>query len=316
MTLKIYHYFYVAVLITGITGNVIGFIVCSQKKLGKTVFATYFRFLIFIDTCTLICSPLWFLNTEEFDFNLSLISNDFCKLSKIIQYMPATSCWIMVVISLNRLIIINFPTRFIFHKKRWFQIVVCFGLLIKDFLIYSQLYFQQVVYEYVYADSGEMNEATNEAVHSLIGCLITDIKGPQILSWIDLLNANVLPFFLVLVCTCLILKHLIQSRRNVSSCGNQQERIKRDRKFAFNAIGINIIFVLFTLPQAIFSLYANYFIDSSLQNYFVTIHFFLVLYLANFGSSFYINVWVNSIFRDEFKALVFCRQSNNPPDLV
>ncbi len=85
----------------------------------------------------------------------------------------------------------------------------------------------------------------------------------------------------------------------------------RQRKFAINAISINLFFFLTNLPQAIFSLYLNYTSDVDPQLDFYLTKSLLILYYVNFGSSFYINFSVNSIFREEFFAMINCRSLSN-----
>jgi hypothetical protein len=303
MSANLYDYLYLAVVVFGVLGNGAAFVVCSRLNLQKTVFSTYFRFLVLVDTFTLIFNPLYFFIANFTDFDVLAISTDFCRLNGILYYMTATSGWIEAAISIDRLININFPNRFLFFKKRWFQFSVCFALLIKDFVVYSQNYFETslLIYE------NFSNDSQNSSFEAF--CFM-DLAALHILDWINFFNSTLLPFVLMATCTLLIVKHLIQSRKSANSTRNQRK--KRDRKFATNSVAINLIFFLTNLPLAFFKLYFNYFnttISYQIANN--LIQFFYFCKYIHFGSVFYINIWVNSVFRQEFMSLIRCKSSLN-----
>jgi hypothetical protein len=292
------------VVIFGVLGNVLAFVVCSRSKLAKTIFSTYYRFLVSIDTFTLIFHDLRELIQNETGLYVSTVSDDLCRLVKITEYIiPATSGWILVAISLDRLISIKFPTRFGFRKKRSFQMGLCFILTAKDFLLYSQAFFSGVI-TYTFDNS------TRNQTEKFCQPKSVDFR---VLSWIDLFNMSIIPFLLMLACSALMIAYLIETRRNISTSNvtNPSERKKRDRKFALNAIGINLIFICTNLPLAVMFLFSNYFeFELELSKAYLY-RVLLLLAYVNFSSTFYVNVAVNSIFREEFLSLVFCRPSKN-----
>ena len=55
---KIVWYIVLAIVIIGVLGNMIAFVVCSRSNLKNTVFSVYFRFIIIIDTLTLLLNTL------------------------------------------------------------------------------------------------------------------------------------------------------------------------------------------------------------------------------------------------------------------
>jgi hypothetical protein len=298
MVLRFYDYLNLGVVVVGLLGNVASLIVCSRSKLQKTVFATYFRCLALLDSFNLVVNPLLLFVEDAINLKIDSISTDFCRLRLVLYYFASTSGWIMVAISVDRLLSIKFPSRFLFRKEKCFQVSVCLALILKFFLVYPQIYFQPTMYDFEYPDSDSVHPNATTAVKF---CAIPVRFEQELLSWIDLFNATILPFVLMLTCTLLMLVYLVRSRRN---SGNRTDSSRhRQRTFAINAISINLIFFLTNLPLALFLLYDEYFpVDVQLNFYISGI--LLVWKYVNFGSSFYVNMWVNSIFRQEFMALV------------
>jgi hypothetical protein len=172
------YYLILIVVILGVLGNVVAFAVCSRKKLQNTVFSIYFRFILLIDTCVLVFNGLRTFIEYETNFQVINVSNDFCRLINIAQYMSATSGWITSVISVDRLLSLRFPARFSLRKKSWFQVGVCFGLLVKDFVVYSQNYLSYLQKTFLNGSNGTVSES--------VTCQLDSI---QALEWIDLFNA-------------------------------------------------------------------------------------------------------------------------------
>jgi hypothetical protein len=282
------YYLLLAVVVIGSIGNVIALIVCSRSKLQNTFFHIYFRFRILIDTLNMFNAFNYFIS-NGFGYWIERVSNDLCRLIAVLYYIPASSAWIDVCISMDRWVSIKFPTRFMFRKKRWFQWTVCFGFLIKDFLLYGQLYLSSV----------DLTYSNNSNKSSMIKkeCVFYNI---DLLHLIDLLNASLLPFILIFSLTLMMLKCVYDSKKHLSN--NNQ----RQTKLAITVISMNLIFFVTNFPLTVF-----YLAKGSNSSDKLTLTILLVIYYANFGSSFYINVAVNSLFREEFMTVFYCRRSAN-----
>jgi hypothetical protein len=289
------NYALILVILTGAVGNLVAFAVCSQTKLKPTVFSIYIRFRILVDTLNLLNGLNLFLK-NEFDFWIERFSIDLCRLATFLSYIPATSGWIDVFISIDRWISIKFPHRFLILKKSWLQIAVCFGFLIKDFLIYGQIYLSHMRTTFSYENSTNQTWIKNTECASIDG---------DLLHLMDLWNAN-LPFIFMFIFTLLILKCLYDSKRNLSS--NNHSAKKRQRKFAVTIIGINIVFFITVTPLSVFYSVCT---DTRTPNFIFIKTILLTIFLINYGSSFYINVAVNSLFREEFFNLFCCRNLAN-----
>lgn len=102
-----------AISIIGIVLNVLTFLVFSRKKLRKRAFGRYFRVKLIADTLSLIHS---FRDFAVFVFDCSLddVQNIFlCKFVEYSLYVSwSISCWMVVLISLDRFVSIAFHQKY------------------------------------------------------------------------------------------------------------------------------------------------------------------------------------------------------------
>jgi hypothetical protein len=302
LILEIGNFFLLAIIAVGVVGNSVAFVVCSRSKLKTTVFSVYFRFVAFIDTITLLLNPFLAFLTSQYRITPSIISNDWCRFFTIFMWAPtATTSWILMTISLDRLISIKFPARFLIRKKRWFQLAICFVWTVKDFIYYSQSYFSTV------ETVNYRRNGTNKTF-SMSQCVIF---RSDIAYWLELFNSCLIPSLFMFTCTVLILKSIFVSNRKMNQ-SNQTKSANSERKskFAISAISVNMYFFLTVLSASLFLLFSQYIkIEPNLNS--VISKWAFNLYYSLFASTFYINVTVNSIFRDEFLALICCSRGRS-----
>ena len=136
-------YSFPLITLIGLITNSITFVIFSRKRFQNTIFSTYFRFFLVIQTLNLI-SPLNKLLEWNFDFYFSRISNFTCKLRFWFIYVNiAIAAWFQVIISIDRYLAICLPARFILRKKSIFQILASFIIIGFNFIMYipSLLYY-------------------------------------------------------------------------------------------------------------------------------------------------------------------------------
>jgi hypothetical protein len=102
-----------AISMIGIVLNVLTFLVFSRKKLRKRAFGRYFRVKLIADTLSLIHS---FRDLAEYVFDCSLdnVPNIFlCKFVEYSLYVSwSISCWMVVLIALDRFVSIAFHQKY------------------------------------------------------------------------------------------------------------------------------------------------------------------------------------------------------------
>ena len=117
-------------------------------------------------------------------------------------------------------------------------------------------------------------------------------------NYIDNSNRVVLPTFIMLVVSLTLFKSLMRMRKRIAeNFGSKNVSFNNSKKFLsrirllFSLILLNVVNIVFTIPEAVISQYS--FSDS----YFV---FSLYLVYAAYACNFYILYATNSLFRDQF----------------
>ena len=82
---------------------------------------------------------------------------------------------------------------------------------------------------------------------------------------------------------------------------------KRDIRFAITSIALNVLFLCLNAPFSLSSLIPN---QVSPEESNIVLFVFLLLTYVNNGTFFYVNIWLNNSFRDEFKA-IFSKSNTN-----
>ena len=178
-------YCYPVIIIIGTIGNILAFIIFSRKRFENTIFATYFRFLLAVDTVGLLYLALGRFLKLRFNFIIRDINEPLCKLTMLLAYsVPPISAYFLVAISIDRWLTITKPTILLFRKKKSFQILVSFGIILSNFIYNGQLFFSYI---------GIINEypAVIEPM-----CLI---PFERTLQTMDLINSTIIPFLIMII---------------------------------------------------------------------------------------------------------------------
>ena len=287
---------YLPIVAIGFLSNMLAFVVFSRKKFEKnTIFTIYFRFLTAFDTLSLLL-PLNKYLEYVYNIYISKISDFFCIFRfYILNVISSISGWITVFISLDRLISITSPSRYLIRKNPLFQITICLLIVFISSALFSLNINSHIFVSY--------KNATNKTLIT-INCLAANYP---IFSIIRLIYSDSLPFLIMIISTCLTLKQLFKSRKRAKSNNtNTDSTIKqKDRKFAITSIAVNIIFLTLNTPycltNTIYQFWPNLF-DIDIYNFLVSI--FQLIYFSNFASIFWVNFFVNSLFKQELYELL------------
>ena len=126
-------------------------------------------------------------------------------------------------------------------------------------------------------------------------CEITNCQA--LIDMLYLINATVVPFIGMFFLSIALITTVYRSRMNLCAI------TRRDNRFAKSTISINVMFFVFTFPL---SLYYFFTYDNSIFS-----HFASIIYYANYGICFYMQLIVNRDFRDEFLRLVKLKAVRN-----
>ena len=287
------------VALIGLPANILAFIIYSREKFRNISFSIFFKALIISDTLTLLLGDLPKFLRKRFDINIKTLSLETCRLFYLIPYaVPATSAWLIVIISIDRLVSIKMPQRFLFRKKTSFQILACLGTFVYNILLYTQLNFSYLVFSYSYNNMTSLNETT----------IVCQEISDDVLSWLDLFNSTVVPFLFMLVFTLVTLKHIFDSRKkamahqsnNTTVSANTTNISSKDRFFATTSIFLNIFFFITNIPLPVYGLVITYVTNIDLSADYIFSSFTHFIYYLNFASTFFISYFTNSIFHKAF----------------
>ena len=129
----------VNILLLGYMGNFLCFKIFHSTRLNKYPISVYFRTISIFDSLALLEAANYFINFN-FGFYIGDLNDFLCKIDYFLSYVSSPiSPWIMVVVSIDRLVNSAFPKRFpILHKFR-VQLAISLSIVIYNFLLYSFL---------------------------------------------------------------------------------------------------------------------------------------------------------------------------------
>lgn len=284
--------FTLIILVFGPFGNILVFKIYSTPTMSKTSLSIYFRAMSINDTVNLVNLLVPFL-IQQFNIDPSQSVSFLCHMENYFSYLqtPITA-WLMVVISLDRFFNVAYPRQFPLISRKTFQLTLTFAIIIFQCIYYSMISWNTYLVP-VY-------DLNNTQARNRTVCLWNfDVT---LMGWMDFVNSTALPFILMILLSSMVIVSLVRSRakvNNLSSSSPQTLKLsQRDRKFAITILSLNFIFLLLNLPVEIYDLFVPV---SNLNRVY---YFLVMLYYAHAGSSFYVQVAVNSLFRWEFLRII------------
>lgn len=288
------------IVIIGLTGNILNFLVFSRKKFEKLATRNIFKTIAVIDTFCLLQIIDHFFK-YGFGFYLRRQSNLTCKMFTFLIYsFGPMSAWLLVFISVERFISISrMSSRIgIVFKQEAFQAKVICLIFAYNLIYYSPFL---VLVENKCLHNGNF---TNVTINSKYCCDFVDLKSQSVLSYLDGLNSSIVPFCLMLLSSLMIIISLFKSRFRLrhAQAGPKErkqqtrKRLKRDIQFAITSIYMNLIFIAFNFPICV-----ALFLDN------ITSLLYLImvdLYYSSYVVNFFIYLAFNSLYRDEFLTML------------
>ncbi|CAF1015939.1 unnamed protein product, partial [Brachionus calyciflorus] len=269
----------VIVFFLGLIGNLLSLVIHSRKNFGKNRLIFYFKILTIFDTYVLIFAPRNFIEDKLIDQLLGVSVEYFCKISDFSIYFGcAVSAWILVIISLDRLIKMYYPMGDSFFSKPKTQYCLISVLIVFNIGYNSPLFIYPVT-------------SPNKTNYSEAKCQYIDEL--KYFWWMDLFNSTLITFSIMIISTSMTINCLFKLKLKINKTN------RRDYKFSLCSIGLNLSFFLFNMPTAVFFLVSSY-VDMENDIYFFLLVLTNCLFYMNFAMMFYINFAFNSSFRREF----------------
>ena len=279
--------------LVGITCNILSILVFEQKKLKKFSYSIYWKTMSIFDSLILLnIIRHWIRDFLEVD--IDLISPSFCRLSTYLSYVAgAISMCLESLIIFDRFFIIVYPNRFKIIKERRFQITA-----ISLSIVYCLLINVNLPLNYRLDESTGIN-----------GTLICHVP-------IKVIKLQMLVVLLHVLISNVIINPILDIKiiyRIISTRGNVNKRLNRltssDWQFAVSAIGLNMNSLFFKLVFLLCNLLPIFF---KLGNEQIEMIFSigLCVMLIERVDIFFINMIVNSTFREEFLSMFGFKVNN------
>lgn len=285
------------VFIHGLIGNTFGLILMLRKELKMIGPAKMYQYLFIIGLINLLQTFKLYL--DSFGINLATLSDLSCRFYAFYKFIIASILpMILVYISIERYISIKYThKRFILRNETnqffYFIGLICFNLILCSWVTFH--------FDLIDKRNSTIKDKfiTNISVSNNFECVLNKKIWTWALIWA--LVGKLIPNLLIILFTILLLKTIFKSRQRVITnyTFNQNETFRRDVKFAFTSLLLNIIFILLNVPLTIIY-YTNSIKDPNL--------FLFLMNLNNlsFSIDFYLIFLTNSLFREQF-LLIFCK---------
>ena len=279
------------IICVGLFGNFLALVIFLRKKLSKM--SKLLRILIIFDSFGLLQILQQYMK-NEFQIDVRTLSDLSCKLSVYFAYLVRPiSAWLLVYICFERFLIIKHPSKYLFLKKSSTQI--SFAILV---VLFNLAYYSIILVEIRILKTFKTDQYNNSTI--ILQCSSTAKQLIDLSLIMDMVNSVLVPFFLMILSTCLLISAIFQSRSKFKlkiSTKQEKNKHKKDLQFAFSSISLNIIFLVLNLP---ISLYLYITIENQSETFFILDN----IYYLNFGLAFLVHYFSNNIFREEFLIIV------------
>ena len=291
-------YIQLVIIIIGLVGNLLSFIIFSRSAFKKNSISIYCRALAVFD-CFLLSQlavdiGLLFFNS----FFWGMQTNETCKIFYFIGFaISAIPGWILIAFSLDKLLSMKKTASFL--KKRSIQYIIVLGIILYNCLLYIEVP--------IYLSLSKITIMPGVTISS---CTTSTLSFSTALQIINLLNNNLVPFIIMLAASVVMIKLIRDSSKVVverSSAAMVSTRRSRDFKFALSSLTFNFMFITLKLPIAVIYIFGFY--NNSVSDYVFQIA--VLLYFINYSNSFFVHMISNSIFRREFFIFIRLRKPNS-----
>lgn len=276
-----------------VLGSIFSLVIFSRRAFEKSSIGFYCRLLAFFDLYVLIVMVL--VGVGQIIGVQIIASTDIgCQVSFFLgTAVSPIQGWILIVFSIDQLIAVSMTDRFGFVKKPWFKYSISIFIFLFNCAIYSPTF--------IFVRSTKMVFGNVTAAYRC------DSLAP-VVSIIYLAEASFIPFFIMIIITFQIVRILIRSRNRTLvqpfNSSNSKTLRRRDFKFAFNSVILNMLFIILTTPLIVYYLVPIK--DFILSNLFNTACF--VFFYLNYALHFWVHLIVNAYFRNELLVLFRIRR--------
>ncbi|KAI3385519.1 hypothetical protein SNEBB_003418 [Seison nebaliae] len=250
-----YVYIICAVMFTivGTLGNGLSLAVFTQKHMRKYSTNIYLAVLTLVDTLYIYIGTWRYFIFSFFDYDIRTTSINACRIHKFLQYVCSSySVWILVFVSLDRLLLIKFPTK----AKMWSCKRTIMSICIISFIIVC-IFQSPNLFLYGYevqtnlTNFSENIEYDNEGLFIHNSTFVNCVALPKyeefdkkVLHYLVITLFCFLPFTIILYCNINITHFVLRSRKLSQNHGTMQ----RDRNMNIMLVSVTFTFICLLTP--------------------------------------------------------------------
>lgn len=291
--------------IIGIVDNLILVGIFSRRSLRKYSYSLYSQAKAISDILFILINIRNWIKVV-LDIDLQLTNQFLCVITAYGDFLfISISHLLLLFMSIDRLVTVVYPNRFQFIKKRWFQ---C--LLILVAIVYS------VCINIAIPIFTSILEIPLVPTLSLKFCYTpVDVFIRQ--AWIILANITGIVLTANSIINLKLFSYIKSSRNKVASHGDNshQRSQKNDRKLAVTSIGQGLVaFIIKAIGGVLYVIILQ--ANISLEITYMIGTFLNMIFVIDCGASFFINMIVNGIFREELFHVTGYRCKNSTVDVI
>lgn len=277
--------------VIGLLGNVLAVCIFARQSLRKYSFSLFSLLKACSDSVTLLyVLKAWFGTVLKLDLNL--MSSFFCTTNTYLPYAFGMASDFLITLNLiDRLITIVYPNRFQIFNKWWFKaILIGIGFVVGALV---NLILLLETHLYVFEFFGQ-----------IFSFCFTTRDAFVIHSWIYISWVTVSVLVVHNILNLKIICFIASSRKRIAARTTGNRKLSRkDRRFAICTIGMGLILFVSKIPVALSIILSNSLdVIPDLFQLLFTIAVAVMAFEA--GGTFYINLVLNELFRDEFLRLL------------
>ena len=286
------------VLVLGLVGNVLGFLVVSSKRLALLGPIIILKGLFISDTVYLL-QIIMNLVKSAFDLEFVQNNNFTCKTYCYVSFSTAApSPWILCYFLIDRLLTIKYSKKILRNKK--VQLAFIF-ILVSFNLVY---YIPMAIFIDIIFQNSIQNSTNSSNTQGF--CIFTDSAAQLVLPIMDSINLVIIPFFIMVSCSLTLGYFLFKANRSLKSNLSQKEHKNfiRNMRLSITSISLNFVFMALNFPL---NFNQNISLINNSDN--LLFYFFLYWFYASYSINFYIFFITNNFFRQSFMDIF--RTENN-----
>lgn len=226
----------------------------------------------------------------------------YCKIFiTLIYILPSYSAWILVYISIERLVRTIYPTSKInlILKKQWLQVVFLMLILVICFFYYTPTWYNYSIRYYTLGSQDYAYYLTER--NNTIGVCYVDAKIQEITYYMNMIFSCIIPFICLLCCSFLLIYSIRLLRLRTAQ--NENSTDNSDKQFAMTILFLDLFFLLLYFPYNILNIFCYFYNTTNIQEAIIieNINYVLAcLYYLSFSVNIIVYSIINKMFRDEF----------------